>query len=299
MHRKLKVVLGVAGGLVVLGLTAVGALAGTFSLQMSKRYDVAPSALTIPTSSVALERGRHLALIGGCVECHGEGLGGKAVIDEAPIGRIHATNLTRGKGGVAEQYDAGKWARAIRNGLRADDRPLYFMPSSDYWYWGDEDVAALIAYLESVPPVDNVTPPSEVMIVGKILDVLDQLPINHAKRIDHDSRPPVPPAAATVEYGHLLTRSCIGCHGNGLAGGPIPGAPPSMPVPQNLTAHETGLGSWSEEQFFVSLREGVRPDGSKIDPFMPIAATKHMTDQELRAIWLYLRSLPPAPFGSR
>jgi mono/diheme cytochrome c family protein len=91
---------------------------------------------------------------------------------------------------------------------------------------------------------------------------------------------------------------CAGCHGERFGGGPIPGAPPSWKPAANLTP--TGLGHYSAEDFVRALRTAVRPDGSTIDPSMPVASiTRHMDDLELRALYAYLRTLPPRPYGAR
>jgi mono/diheme cytochrome c family protein len=91
---------------------------------------------------------------------------------------------------------------------------------------------------------------------------------------------------------------CTGCHGPGLSGGPIAGGPPDWPPAANLTP--TGLGHYTEADFIRALREGVRPGGVPIDAAMPVARiTRHMTDVELRALYAYLRSVPPRPYGSR
>jgi mono/diheme cytochrome c family protein len=111
---------------------------------------------------------------------------------------------------------------------------------------------------------------------------------------------PVPAVAvdSTVEYGDYLAKvGCSGCHGAGYGGGKIPGTPPDFPVTANLTP--TGIGHYTYETFTSVLRTGVRPDGSKLHPMMPIASTKLMTEVELAATWKYLRSLPPRPMGSR
>jgi len=81
---------------------------------------------------------------------------------------------------------------------------------------------------------------------------------------------------------------CTGCHGPELVGGPShePGAPPAA----NLTP--AGIGTWTEADFFKALRSGVRPDGTAINPAMPWASSGRMTDDELRALWLYLRTVP-------
>ena len=102
------------------------------------------------------------------------------------------------------------------------------------------------------------------------------------------------------EFGEYVVHSCAGCHGAGYSGGKIPGMPPSFPQAGNITPDEaTGIGGWSEADFIRALREGVRPDGTKLDPFMPVQLTKHMTDTELKAAYLYLRSVPAKPKGSR
>jgi mono/diheme cytochrome c family protein len=97
----------------------------------------------------------------------------------------------------------------------------------------------------------------------------------------------------------FVATSCRGCHGPTLTGGPIPGAPPGLAVPLNLTAHETGLKGWRYDDFVALLREGKRKNGKPLDPFMPVEALKNMNDVELHALWAYLQSVPPRPFGER
>jgi mono/diheme cytochrome c family protein len=72
----------------------------------------------------------------------------------------------------------------------------------------------------------------------------------------------------------------------------------------NLTPDPTGTGAWKEEQLFLALREGKSkglPGSRQILPPMPWEMFKHMTDDEIKAIWAYLRSIPavsnvvPAP----
>ncbi len=71
----------------------------------------------------------------------------------------------------------------------------------------------------------------------------------------------------------------------------MPGTPPSFPDAANLTP--AALGSWQLADFRRALREGKRPDGSAIDPFMPWQAMGRMSDEELAAVWAYLQTLPP------
>ncbi|HEX2101291.1 MAG TPA: cytochrome c, partial [Candidatus Synoicihabitans sp.] len=95
-----------------------------------------------------------------------------------------------------------------------------------------------------------------------------------------------------------LAAGCTGCHGSQFAGGRIPGAPPDWPLAANLTPHESArLRTWSEADFFAALRTQRRPDGSQIHPVMP-AAFGQLTDNEIKALWLYLQSLEPKTFGT-
>ncbi|GAB3220662.1 hypothetical protein [Spirosoma arcticum] len=64
----------------------------------------------------------------------------------------------------------------------------------------------------------------------------------------------------------------------------------------NLTP--TGIGSWRETDFFRTLRTGKRPNGQELHPSMPWPQVGMMTNDELHAIWLYLKSVPPKPFGN-
>jgi hypothetical protein len=72
-----------------------------------------------------------------------------------------------------------------------------------------------------------------------------------------------------------------------------------MPVPSDLTPHEDGLARWTFDDFDRVLTIGIKPGGQKLDPFMPIDAYGKLDDTEKHALWAYLQSLPPRPFGQR
>jgi mono/diheme cytochrome c family protein len=104
----------------------------------------------------------------------------------------------------------------------------------------------------------------------------------------------------TSEYGRYLSvvGGCVGCHGPGLSGGRVPGTPPNFPPAANITP-AGAIGQWTEQDFFRALREGKRPNGAGIDPFMPWQATAKMSNEEVKALWLYLRTVPSRPYGNR
>ena len=280
-----------------------GALAGIygFSTQgMTRRYDLPEESLTIPTDSVAVARGRHLVTaVGKCVDCHDQGLKGKVFIDDPIFGRLVATNLTAGKGGVLGAYTDAQLVRAIRHGVKTDGTPALFMPAQEFNYFTDDDLAAIIAFIRSLPPVDNEVPRSKIKMLPRFLYVAKKLDLVPAELIDHAKRPAPVAAGVTREYGQYLaqTGGCFGCHGPGLSGGAIPGAPPSIPIATNITP--TGIGKWTEAQFLQAMRSGTRPDGSTINRFMPWEYVGQLTDDELRALWTFLSSVEPRTTGTR
>jgi cytochrome c553 len=285
-----------AGGLVALLLVAACAVFGFSEARYRKQYAVAPAAIAIPTDSLAIARGNHLAhSTAACIDCHGENLGGAVVIDQPVLGRIFASNLTRGKGGVGLLSDAD-YVRAIRHGVAPDGTPLKVMPSSDYMNLSDNDLAAIIAYVKSLPSVDNEQPRNSMGPLGRTLFLAGKMPILHAERVDHERKhlASVPPTA-TAGYGaYLASVGCKGCHGPAFAGGPVIDGPPDWPPAANLTPSGSTKG-WSEADFSRALREGKRPNGTPVNDAMPWRVMKNLTDDEVHALFLYLRSLPPQP----
>jgi cytochrome c553 len=280
-------------GVVSLIVLLLAVIYGVSEVRMRKTYDIAGMSLNVTTDPAQIERGRHLATaVSKCADCHGQDLGGQVFIDEQPMGRLIASNLTRGKGGVAASYTDQQLEAALRHGVGPDKRGLLFMPSQEFQYLSDEDVAAIIAYLRSIPPVDRELPSNSVGPLGRALLVAGQLPLVPAELIDHKTASrTAPPAGPTREYGQYLVRvgGCVGCHGENLGG--APGHGPGQPDAANLTPAGS-IGSWTEADFVKAMRTGVRPDGTRISEFMPWKSVGMSTDDELHALWLYLRSVP-------
>ncbi len=61
----------------------------------------------------------------------------------------------------------------------------------------------------------------------------------------------------------------------------------------NITSHDNGIGTWTDEQVMIAIREGVRPDGRKLLPIMPYPLYNSLTDDDTRALVAFLRTLPP------
>jgi mono/diheme cytochrome c family protein len=250
--------------------------------------------------SEVLAWGEHIATTRGCTDCHAPDFGGGVFADEMPVFRLSASNLTGG--GVGGEYSNEDWVRAIRHGIGPDGKPLLFMPSYEYYYLSDDDLAAMILYLKSLPAVSREFSENKVGPVGRVLFMAGQLPLVPAEMINHEGpRPTAPPKGATVEYGAYLAVGCTGCHGPGFSGGKIPGVPPEWPAATNITPDaETGIGSWSREDFFRALKEGRRPDGTELQAeYMPWPNMGQLYEDEMEALWMYVSSVEAKPFGGR
>jgi len=164
----------------------------------------------------------------------------------------------------------------------------------------DADLGAVIAYLERLSPVNRALPERSFGPISRLLIANGKLPLFAADSIDHAAVRSVtsPPRAVTVEYGRYLAdiAGCTDCHGPGLSGGPVAAGPPDAPPASNITP--AGIGTWTEQDFVRALREGKGSGGRELNPFMPWRSLR-LTDEELRALWLFLRSVPPKPFGNR
>lgn len=165
--------------------------------------------------------------------------------------------------------------------MRPNGDGLLFIPSVEFQWLSDEDLAALIAYLKSVPPVDRESTPNKVGPIARAPYLKGDLLLVPAEQVNHEQHPAAVPMSVSVEYGRSLANvgGCVGCHGPGLSGGTIPGTPPDWTPATNLTP--AGIGHYTEEDFFRALREGKRPGNVPIDTLMPVRATKQMTDDEV------------------
>ncbi len=292
MRRALKWMGMSAGGLVVLIVVALAAVYALSSRAMARTYAIAPAALAVPSDSASIQRGRHLAVaINQCANCHGDNLAGKPFVDNPLMGRIYSSNLTRGNGGIGGSYTDADFVRAIRHGVGRDNRALLAMPADAFFHMNDADLASVIAYVKSVAPVDAVVPEKRVGALARALYLATDFPLVPAEAVPHDDPRASPvPAGATTEYGGYLATigGCKSCHLPDLNGGvPVEG----NVITANLTP--TGLGKWTESDFRKAMRTGIRPDGRVLSAAMPWPYMRQMTDEELGALWLYLRSLPP------
>jgi len=301
MRKILKWIGFVIGGLVVLILVAAGVVYILSEAHFNKTYEVKVGAVPIPTDPESIAYGEHIARIRGCKGCHGEDLSGQIEIESPMIGVIANANLTGGEGSEVINYSDEDWVRSIRHGVGPDGKPLIIMPSQLHNVMSDEDLGAMLAYIKSLPPVDNQLPELKISLVMRAIYLSGKLDmVVPAELIDHNAPRPISPArGATAEYGKYLTGLCTLCHGEGFSGGPLPVPEPGAPPPLNLTRGGELIG-WTSEDFKTALRTGVTPSGHQLnDEYMPWKTLfQYMTDEELESIWLYLQSLPPMEYGN-
>ncbi len=295
MKKVLKWIGIVLGSLIGLILIAGVVMYFRGTSKMNKVYTVEPSNLTLPTDAESIEYGKHRAET-LCAGCHGADLSGiENWFDAPPIGRIDSANLTSGEGGLGDDFTTEDYVRAIRHGIDKEGKPIFMVAVPSTSQLSDEDLAAIIAYLKTIPPVDHTLKAKHFTPLGYIMagaGVLGDLP---AEVVSHDAHVTAPERAATVEYGEYLvnTNDCRACHGQQLNGGKSPD-PTADWISPNLTPGGE-LGFWTEEQFMSTIQTGVTPSGHELSENMPWEIYRNFYDYELKAVWLYLQSLPSLP----
>ncbi len=268
--------------------------------KMNRHVSVPSYALNLASDAASLARGRYLFASRGCAECHGTDGAGRTFIDDGKGTIAKAPNISPGAGSVVTAYTAADWERTVRHGVKPDGRPVFIMPSEDYNRLNDDDTAALLAYARSLPPAagsgarfEFPAPVRALYGFGAIHDA--------AEKIDH-ALPPAKPVTSgvTLEYGAYVANMCQGCHGPGLSGGKIPGGPPDWPPAANLTPGEASvMGRYADVAAFAAMfKSGKRADGTAVR-VMPFATLRELSDSDVQALYLYLKSLAPRAAGNR
>jgi mono/diheme cytochrome c family protein len=288
--RVVRLIGAVLAVLVVLVALMVGAVYLNGQRQLTVRYDNPVPAVTVAASPERVERGRYLvSTFAECAGCHSTNpaaaqpvLDGNHMADLAALGQFYAPNVTPGRIG---DWSDGEIVRAIREGVSRDGRGLFVMPSENFRHLSDEDVQSIVAFLRQMPAIQKETPPIAASFLGSML--------LGASQIGSTRQPPVGTVAAparrpTAEYGLYLVNigGCRSCHGANLDGENVPPGPPPGP---NLRV----VKGWTEQQFVQTLRTGTNPSGKQLSPdMMPWPAYGRGTDDDVRAVYAYLRGLP-------
>ncbi|HTR66973.1 MAG TPA: c-type cytochrome [Terriglobales bacterium] len=308
--NKLARVLSISfGGLLLLLIAAI-----SFTIGWRPFFGPKARALTsrkFEASPARLERGKYIAETSGCLGCHSphdwkawgapyvpgqEGSGEIMPFDDLP-GRIVAPNLTPDPETGAGNWTDDELARAIREGIGHDGRALFpMMPYQRLRRMSDEDLASVIVYLRSLPPVRHQLPPTEIIFPVKYLIRSAPAPLT--------SPVPEPDHSDPVKWGaYLVNRTaCEECHTAQHQGTPVKGlrfaggfplnGPFGHVAAANITPDASGIGYYDEALFIQVMRTGyvkARP----LNSIMPFREFKNFTDDDLKAIFAYLRTLKP------
>ncbi|HEY6765960.1 MAG TPA: hypothetical protein VI386_14445 [Candidatus Sulfotelmatobacter sp.] len=249
-------------------------------------------------------RGRYLVQsLLGCETCHspknwsahgapnlpGKELAGQVLpIPDLP-GIVAAPNLTPDPVTGAANWTDDQMARAIREGIGHDDRTIFpIMPYRFYRTLSDEDLAAVLVYLRTIPAVPNPVPVTEV-----------KFPVNYLVRgAPEPVTQPVhgPDTVDQLAKGKYLVQLGCGCHsavehmdyggGENLKGawGAVTSA--------NITPDASGIGYFDEAAFIKVLRTGY-VGARELSPIMPYGEYQGLTDDDLKAMFAYLRTVTP------
>lgn len=299
-------------------VVVVGSALGYLVLRRPKLAP-APS-IQIERTQARLERGAYLFnVLCDCGGCHSardfsrfDGPTIPGHIGEGTVfppemglpGVVAPPNITPDKTTGIGTWTDGEKIRAIRDGVDKDGRALFpMMPYPYYHHMSDEDVYALVAYLDTLPPIQHAVPKTQLNFPVNYLIKSAPQPTGHV---------PPPDQANTLKYGEYLVTlgGCVECHTqekNGdlimskrLAGGRVFNFPGASVATANITPDpDTGIGKWSEQQFldkFYSYKAYLEKGPPKVGPesftLMPWLGLSQLPPEDLKAIFAYLKSQP-------
>ena len=271
-----------------------------------------PGSAAAPDATL-VERGKYLATAADCTGCHTVPHGGKPFAGgygiASPLGAIVATNITPSKTAGIGNYTEAQFARALRQGVRADGAHLYpAMPYTAYTLLADEDVRALYAYfMLGVQAVDDA--PATATDLPFPFNIRASMAVWNALFLKERRFVPDAAQSQQVNRGAYLAQAlahCSACHtprnalmaeqgGRALAGGAL--GPWYAP---NITAHESGLQGWSEQEIVQYLRSGRAPGKAQAAGPMAEAienSLQYLREDDLRAIVAWLRTVPAQDAG--
>jgi mono/diheme cytochrome c family protein len=299
----------VGGG--VLALVGAVMLGLVFQANSTARSDVADDSVRLSdfksTDTALIERGEYVMRGADCAACHtaksGEFAGGYLI--GTPFGDIQSSNITPDRNAGIGNYTERDFFNAVRQGQGRHGLLFPAMPYTDYTRMSDDDLRALWAFFSTIEP--NTHKVDE--LAGMNFPFNQRLLMAGWNWMFFDNKPYVPDAAKSPEWnrGRYLVDGaghCAACHSpRNALGGPIAsqalqgGLVGTWFAPNITNDPHLGLGDSTVEQIVDYLKTG--SDGVAVASG-PMAeaienSTQHLTDQDLRAIAVYLKSLPGTP----
>ncbi|WP_282008146.1 cytochrome c4 [Brevundimonas aveniformis] len=266
-------------GRAVIGVVLVCGMAALFfwtatSMQLARLdYRPAPE-ISAAISPEAIARGERLSYIYGCSGCHGVDLQGDFVWEEPGLATVHAANLTR----AMAFYDDAELARAIRDGVRHDDRPLWAMPSESWVEVTDAEMSDLLAFLRIHQPAGPPTPVPVLTLRGRWQLLTGQLRLSPAYVAEARANPALDLGPAQADGRHLAVTVCSECHGSNLNGR------------EGFTPDLSRAATYDLAGFTRLMRTGQALDDRDLGLMAVVSRGRfsHMTDAEVASLHAYL-----------
>ncbi len=258
-----------------------------------------------PTNPAFAERGKNLARgLAACGFCHGEKpqpdaplTGGRPQYDA--YGQVFAPNITPAKSGLGK-WDTEQIIKAIRSAVNRRGDLMSQEVHRGYEWMSDDDLLSLVAYLRTVPAVENSVKRRSIDFIEKnTTGFFDKAP---------DIRGYIPAINPKfqVAYGQYLTdhvAKCGFCHNSPgdlvhsavyLGGGKLVRNDSGEKMAPDITSSQThGIGDWAEGDIVQYVMTGQTPDKRYIDPaFCPIGFYRNASAQDLLALAKYLKTVP-------
>lgn len=292
-----KIAGGIGAGLLTILLAAVTVFSGKGILSVLSPGVPAAPALTVAGTPEQVARGDYLVNL-SCIGCH-SAVGADGNPTEAHplnggwnisasegfgfVGDMVAENLT--PGGKLAGYSDGELFRVLRHRVNKEGHLLAFMSLLPVAQLSDNDVESIIAYLRTLPPVEQTAVTGDKLsFLGAVMfgAGLFGTPEKGAETVV------APTEGVSPEYGKYVATyaECRGCHGPDAMGMPASPAGPATPNPRIL------VGTLSQDQFFQMMRSGIKPDGVAFPDTMPWQIASRLTDNDLAALYAYLTTEP-------
>ncbi|MES2633505.1 MAG: cytochrome c [Pseudomonadota bacterium] len=291
----------------VAALLAIAALVLWLNLRGEDSiHDVPP---LVPPTGETVARGAYLVKAGNCMACHTERggapfAGGVAI--ETPFGSVFASNITPDKATGIGNWNAGEFWRAMHNGRSKDGRLLYpAFPYPNYTAVTRADSDAIHAYLQTVPAVSRANKEHRLRWPYSTQPALAVWRAMYFSPAVHQDD-----ATQTAQWnrGAYLVKGlghCSACHSSrnalgasdekaSLSGGLIPMQ--NWYAPSLTSPAEAGVADWEPMQIAKLLQTGVSDRGTVLGPMAEVVmkSTQHLDPEDLRAMAMYLKSLPQA-----
>lgn len=300
--------------IIILIIVAVGIFASYIALRTIPKYAVKKVSIKVDVTPERVRRGTKLASM-LCRNCHYNDatnkFSGRELTEAPQFGKIYSANITQHPDVGIGKWSDGDIIYLLRTGLKPNGQYIPpYMPKLTHI--SDEDLSSIVAFLRSdnnwVHPDATIKPLSQPSFLTKFL-----VTIGAIKPFDYPSSPiPEPDTTDDIKWGKYIALyqfECFSCHSKDFAknnyftpeespgffggGNKMFNQEGKEIYSLNLTMDKnTGIANWTEDQFVTAVKSGIVPNGEPAlrSPMQPYA---NLTDKEVRAIYKYLKTIPP------